>query len=179
MKTSFLAVVSFVLAGLGVGVAQELAPLPPDGFVTLQQIVQEFSEQPDAALKKYEGMRILVYGRVGQVTQSDDEDGDPVVVFLQLPQNPTPDVKCVFNAAGVPQGGNVNVEENDSEADFYKRDKAGNITSEVPLDITGQMVGIRGTFDNFIAGDIVLKECRKLKMDSLEKVLSRHGIETE
>jgi hypothetical protein len=171
---------SLVMAISVSAMAQDaLAPLPPDGFVTLPQIVQDFSSQPDAALQKYNGMRIVVYGRVGQVTQSDDEDGDPVVVYLQLPNNPTPDVKCVFNSAGVPQGGDVNVENNDSEADFYKRNRKGDITAERPIEVTGEMVAIRGTFDNFVAGDIVLKECRKLRPEALTKLLSAHGIPVE
>jgi hypothetical protein len=159
--------------------AQALAPLPPDGFVTLQQIVSDFSSQPDAALQKYNGARIVVYGRVGQVTKSDDENGNPVVVYLQNANNPTPDVRCVFNTAGVPQGGEVNVENNDSEADFYHRNNEGNITSERAIEIVGEQVGIRGTFDNFVAGDIILKECRRLKPESLAKMLAAHNIPTE
>lgn len=158
-----------------------LAPLPPDGFVTLQQITSDFSKNPDAALQKYDGMRVTVYGRVGQVANSDDEDGDPLTVFLQLPNNPTPDVKCVFNNAGVPQGGTVVVENNGQEADFYKHRRdiwEDELTpSEHPIDITGQMAGIVGTFDNFIAGDVVLKECRRLRPAPLRKLLAAHGIE--
>jgi len=152
-----------------------LAPLPPDGFVTLDQIMKEFSTQQEAAFQKYQGMRIVVYGRIGQVGQSNDDEGDPVVVYLQQNQNSSPDVKCVFNAAGVPQGGQVNVENNDTEADFFKRGRDGDIKSERMLDVVGQMAAIRGTFDNFAAGDIVLKSCQKLKAAAAEKLLETHS----
>ena len=159
--------------------AAALAPLPPDGFVTLEQITKEFTQNPDAALQKYNGMRIKVYGRVGQVANSDDEDGDPLTVYLQLPNNPTPDVKCVFNDAGVPQGGTVVVQNNGQEADFYKHRRdvwQDELTpSEHAIDITGQMACIAGTFDNFIAGDIVLKECRRLRQAAIERLLAAHG----
>ncbi|MCX7868851.1 MAG: OB-fold putative lipoprotein [Terrimicrobiaceae bacterium] len=153
---------------------QPLSPLPPDGFVTLEQITGDFSQQPEAAATKYEGMRITVYGRVGQVQRSGDEDGDPLTVFLQLPENPTPDVKCVFNEAGVPHDGDVQV--GGGEADFFKRDIAGDITAEIPLDIEGQMVAIRGTFDGFVAGDIVLKSCRRLTPAAVAALLAKHGL---
>ena len=184
MNLRFLPLFAACVLFTGVMQAQEAAalkPLPPDGFVTLQEIVSDFSTNETAAMQKYNGMRITVYGRVGQVTQSYDEDGDPLVVYLQLPNNPTPDVKCVFNTAGVPQGGTVVVENNNQEADFYRhrRDRWDNelTPAESPIDITGQMAGIVGTFDNFEAGDIILRECRRLREQPLMQLLSQHGIE--
>lgn len=187
MKVLSFAVCAWLVCGSGFLMAQDsgaLSPLPPDGFVTLEQITKDFAGADDtAALQKYNGMRITVYGRVGQVTQSNDEDGDPLVVFLQNANNPTPDVKCVFNAAGVPQGGTVVVENNDNEADFYKHRRDiwhDELTpSETPIDITGQMAAIRGTFDNFVAGDIILRECRRLRGPAVAALLQAHGIATE
>jgi len=159
-------------------IAQTLAPLPPDGFVTLAQIVNDFSTAPDAALQKYKGMRILVYGRVGQVTQSDDADGDPLTVFLQLPNQTTPDVKAVFGADDLPTT-NVTVAENKSKVDVFHRNWDGNLTSERAFIVEGENAGIRGTFDNFVAGDIVLKNSNKLQTGVLMKKLAEHGIATE
>ncbi|MCK9588782.1 MAG: hypothetical protein WC076_13705 [Terrimicrobiaceae bacterium] len=155
-----------------------LAPLPPDGFVTLQQIVNDFSSAPDAALQKYNGMRILVYGRVGQVTQSDDADGDPLTVFMQLPNQTTPDVKAVFGTDDLPST-NVSVDPNLSKVDVFHRDWEGNLTKEHALIVEGENTGIRGTFDNFVAGDVVLKNCNKLQAGALMKKLAEHGIPTE
>lgn len=155
-----------------------LAPLPPDGFVTLEQIVNDFSTAPDAALQKYNGMRILVYGRVGQVTQSDDASGDPLTVYMQLPNQTTPDVKAVFGADDVPTG-NVAVAGNHSKADVFHRNWEGELTKEHSFIVEGQNTGIRGTFDNFVAGDIVLKNSHKLQTPVLMKKLAEHGITTE
>lgn len=152
-----------------------LPPLPPDGFVTLQQIVSDFSTAPDAALQKYNGMRILVYGRVGQVTESDDSDGDPLTVFLQLPNQTTPDVKAVFGADDVPTN-NVDVANNGTKADVFHRNWEGELTHERSFIVTGENTGIRGTFDNFVAGDIVLKSCHKLMPRLLERKLAEHGV---
>lgn len=155
-----------------------LAPLPPDGFVTLEQIVNDFSTAPDAALQKYNGMRILVYGRVGQVTQSDDASGDPLTVYMQLPNQTTPDVKAVFGADDVPTS-NVDVAGNRSRADVFHRNWEGALTKEHAFIVEGQNTGIRGTFDNFVAGDVVLKNSHKLQTSVLMKKLAEHGIATE
>ncbi len=53
--------------------------------MTLQQIVNEFTDHPDDALQKYNGMRICVYGRLGKVEPSDDDDTDPLTVSIRLP----------------------------------------------------------------------------------------------
>lgn len=156
--------------------AAALPPLPPDGFVTLQQIVGEFSSNPTAALQKYNGMRILVYGRVGQVTQSDDSDGDPLTVFLQLPNQTTPDVKAVFGADDVPTT-DLNVAPNESKAVVFHRNRDGDLTSERSFIVVGENIGVRGTFDNFVAGDIVLKNSFKVRPADLQKTLSENGVE--
>lgn len=159
-----------------------LAPLPPDGFVTLTQVVSDFSSQPQAALQKYQGQRIFVYGRVGQVAQSDDAAGNPLNVFLQLADNPTPDVKCVFTQADIPewgQGAQLQISSDDNQAVMFHRNREGNVGTEKPFVVEGQTVGIRGTFDNFVAGDVVLKDCNKETPEKLMKVLKEHGISTE
>jgi uncharacterized protein (DUF2384 family) len=179
MKLRFLALLPLIATCVFAQTPGTLAPLPPDGFVTLDQVVQDFTQQPDAALQKYNGMRILVYGRIGQVTHSDDAEGDPLTVYLQQPNNITPDVKCVFTNSGVPQSGDVVVKGSDEEADFFHRNQQGDITSERPIDIVGQNVGIRGTFDNFVAGDVILKDCRKVRAARLNEILAQHGISTE
>jgi len=155
-----------------------LPALPPDGFVTLQQIVSDFSTAPDAALQKYNGMRILVYGRVGQVAQSNDAEGDPLTVFMQLPNQTTPDVKAVFTPADVPTT-NLSISEDDTQAAVFHRDWDGTLSSEKSFITEGENVGIRGTFDNFVAGDVVLKNSFKLDTGVLMKKLAEHGIPTE
>ena len=154
-----------------------LAPLPPDGFVTLQQIVNDFATAENDALQKYNGMRILVYGRVGQVTQSHDEAGDPLAVFMQLPNQTTPDVKALFGQDDLPK--NNAVDPNHSKVDVFHRNWDGNLTKEHAFIVAGENTGIRGTFDNFVAGDIVLKNCNKLQTGVLMKKLAEHGIPTE
>lgn len=159
-----------------------LAPLPPDGFVTLQQIVNDFATQPDAALQKYNGMRLLVYGRVGQLEQSDDSEGNPLTAYLQIPNNPTPDVKCVFTPADVPAGyqdAQVQISEDGTQASIFHRNFQGNLTRERPFLTTGQNIGVHGTFDNFVAGDIILKDCRRVGPERMMQILQEHGIPTE
>lgn len=175
-----LLICTFAAALAGSLLAQDatLAPLPPDGFVTLQQIVGDFSNAPDAALKKYDGMRVLVYGRVGQVTQSDDASGDPLTVYMQIPEQTTPDVKAVFGADDLPTK-NVSVDNNDSKVDVFQRNWEGTITKEHAFIVEGENTGIHGTFDNFVAGDIVLKNASKLQNSVLMKKLAEHGIATE
>jgi hypothetical protein len=173
-----LCTLAATFAGSLIAQTAPLPPLAPDGFVKLEQIVSEFAAAPDAAFKKYEGMRILVYGRVGQVTQSDDASGDPLTVFLQLQGQTTPDVKAVFGADDVPTT-NLSVASNKSKADVFHRNWNGELTKERAFIVAGENAGIRGTFDNFVAGDIVLKNSNKLQTGVLMKKLAEHGIATE
>ena len=179
MKTALL-IASLATSIVGSAFAQSpaLPALPPDGFVTLQQIVSDFSTAPDAALQKYNGMRILVYGRVGQLAQPSDAQGDPLAVFMQLPNQTTPDVKAVFTAADVPTT-NLSISDDDTQVAVFHRDWEGTLSSEKSFLVEGENVGIRGTFDNFVAGDVVLKNSSKLGTASLMKKLAEHGIPTE
>lgn len=153
----------------------DLKPLSPDGFVTLQEIVSDFATAPDAADKKYEGQRLLVYGRVGQVADPGDDAGDPLAVFLQLVSPTTPDVKAIFGPDEVPTT-NLTINEDDTKATVFHRDWEGNLTKEKSFIVEGENVGIRGTYDGFVAGDIVLENSSKLGEADLAKKLAEHGL---
>ena len=155
-----------------------LAPLPQDGFVTLEQIVNDFGNAETQALQKYNGMRICVYGRVGSVTQSDDAAGDPLTAYLQLANRTTPDVKAVFDADFIPSSV-VSVADNNTKATVYHADWNGNLSNQSSFIVQGENVAVRGTFDNFVAGDIILKNSFKLAPDVLQRKLAEHGLATD
>jgi hypothetical protein len=177
MKTLSIASAILIASVLAAFSQSPLAPLPPDGFVTLQQIVQDFTSQPDDALQKYNGMRICVYGRVGKVEQSDDDDADPLAVTMQLQNQTTPAVKAYFDQDDIP--GVVDVVDDQNKATIYHRDWAGNLSDQKSFIVGGENAAIRGTFDNFVVGDIVLKNSFKLSPEALSQKLSEHGISTE
>ena len=177
MKTLSIASAILIASALSAFSQSALAPLPPDGFVTLQQIVQDFANQPDDALQKYNGMRICVYGRIGKVEQSDDDDADPLAVSMQLQNQTTPDVKAYFDQDDIP--GVVDVVDDQNKATVYHRDWAGNLSQQKSFLVGGENAAIRGTFDNFVAGDIILKNSFKLSPEALAQKLSEHGISTE
>ncbi len=177
MKTLSIASAILIASALAAFSQSQLAPLPPDGFVTLQQIVQDFTSQPDDALQKYNGMRICVYGRIGKVEQSDDDDADPLAVSMQLQNQTTPDVKAYFDQDDIP--GVVDVVDDQNKATVYHRDWAGNLSDQKSFLVGGENAAIRGTFDNFVAGDIILKNSFKLSPEALAQKLSEHGISTE
>ncbi|MEN9468673.1 MAG: hypothetical protein RL630_406 [Verrucomicrobiota bacterium] len=177
MKTLSIASAILIASALAAFSQSQLAPLPPDGFVTLQQIVQDFTNQPDDALQKYNGMRICVYGRIGKVEQSDDDDADPLAVTMQLQNQTTPAVKAYFDQDDIP--GVVDVVDDQNKATIYHRDWAGNLSQQKSFLVGGENAAIRGTFDNFVVGDIVLKNSFKLSPEALSQKLSEHGISTE
>ena len=177
MKTLSIASAILIASALAAFSQSPLAPLPPDGFVTLQQIVQDFTSQPDDALQKYNGMRFCVYGRVGKVEQSDDDDADPLAVTMQLQNQTTPAVKAYFDQDDIP--GVVDVVDDQNKATIYHRDWAGNLSDQKSFIVGGENAAIRGTFDNFVVGDIVLKNSFKLSPEALSQKLSEHGISTE
>ena len=168
--------IAFLCASALAGFGQtQLTALPPDGCVTLSQIVNDFATAETQALQKYNGMRICVYGRVGQVTQSDDEEGDPLTAYLQLPDRTTPDVKVVFGADFIPSSV-ISVADDDSKATVYHTDWNGNLSNATSFIVEGENVAVRGTFDNFVAGDIILKNSFKLSPEALQKKLAEHGL---
>jgi len=177
MKTLSIASAILIASALAAFSQSQLAPLPPDGFVTLQQIVQDFTSKPDDALQKYNGMRICVYGRIGKVEQSDDDDADPLAVSMQLQNQTTPDVKAYFDQDDIP--GVVDVVDDQNKATVYHRDWAGNLSQQKSFLVGGENAAIRGTFDNFVAGDIILKNSFKLSPEALAQKLSEHDISTE
>src|SRR5262249_46584824 len=132
--------------------------------------------------QKYQGQRILVYGRIGQVAQANDSEGNPLNVFLQLANNPTPDVKCIFTLADIPgwaQDAEIQIPDDGSQAVIARRNRDGNVSRERPFVVVGQNVGIHGTFDRFEAGDVVLKDAKKVAPEKLMEILQQHGISTE
>ena len=178
MKTITLALVLLCASALASFSQTPLAALPQDGFVTLSQIVNDFATSETQALQKYNGMRICVYGRVGQVTQSDDEEGDPLTAYLQLPDRTIPDVKAVFGADFIPSSV-VTVANDDTKATVYHSDWNGNLSNATSFIVEGENVAVRGTFDNFVAGDIILKNSFTLSSEALQKKLAEHGLPTE
>lgn len=155
-----------------------LAPLPADGFVSLETIVNDFATSPEDALAKYNGMRICVHGRVGSLSQADDDQGDPLAVTMQLVDRTTPDVKAIFTADNIP-GDAVLVANDGSRVSVYHRDWNGNLSTQTSFIVAGEDVAIRGTFDNFVAGDIILKNCFKLSPEALAAKLPAQGEPTE
>jgi hypothetical protein len=178
MKTLRTTLALLAICAATLSAQPALAPLPEDGFVTLEQIIDDFSNNEDAALQKYNGMRICVYGRVGEITQSDDEEGDPLAVYMQLPDRTTPDVKAVFDPDFIPSSV-VAVSDNDTRATVYHADWAGNLSNQTSFIVQGEDVAVRGTFDNFVAGDIILKNCFKLSPEALQAKLATRAPATE
>lgn len=156
----------------------QLAPLPPDGFVTLQQIVDDFAKSQDQALQKYNGMRICVYGRVGLVNQDADASRGPLTVYLQLASRNTPDVKAVFDGDYLGKS-IVNVDNDGSKATVYHCNWEGELSRERSFIVVGENTAVRGTFDNFVAGDIILKNSFKLSPGAMMNKLKEHGLFTE
>lgn len=178
MKPITLALVSIFCLCANLGAQTGLAPLPPDGFVTLETIVGDFSKSVTAALQKYNGMRICVYGRVGKITRDGGEEGVPLAVFMQLPTVQTPDVKAVFDPDYIASGG-VLVANNETKATVFSTNWNGDVLQKNSFIVQGENIAVRGTFDNFIAGDIVLKNSFKLGPGELAKKLAEHGISND
>jgi uncharacterized SAM-dependent methyltransferase len=94
---------------------------------------------------------------------------------MQLPNRTTPDVKAVFSADFIPSSV-VTVADNDTKATVYHADWNGNLSNATSFIVEGENVAVRGTFDNFVAGDIILKNSFKLAPEALQKKLTEHGL---
>ena len=97
---------------------------------------------------------------------------------MQLQNQTTPDVKAYFGPEDFPSGV-VDVSDDQNKATVFHRDWAGNLSNQKSFIVGGENSAIRGTFDNFVAGDIILKNCFKLSPEALAQKLSEHGIKTE
>jgi hypothetical protein len=177
MRNLSLALVFCAAFSIGAMAESSLPALPSDGFVTLEQIVRDFKDKPEAALQKYNGLRLCVYGRVGDVAHSEEEAA-PLFVRMRLADLAMPSVKAVFDQEDIPSGA-IDVAESDTKASIYHRDWNGDPTRQTSFIIPEKNVAIRGTFDNFVAGDIILKNSFKLSPEALAQKLAEHGIATE
>jgi len=171
MKTA-LSLFGLALLGLVNVSAQEtpapaLAPLPANGAVTLTQIVSDFRTNPQAADQKYGGNRITVTGRVGRVETGGD-GVDLLAVYLQEYENPTPDVKAFFPQDMFPPSSSVEISADNSQAIVLHNNHRGVLTMETPFAVVGQQIGIEGTYEHMQAGNIVLKDSRKLRQRELD-----------
>jgi hypothetical protein len=97
---------------------------------------------------------------------------------MQLPDRTTPDVKAVFDPDFIPSSV-VAVSDNDTRATVYHADWAGNLSNQTSFIVQGEDVAVRGTFDNFVAGDIILKNCFKLSPEALQAKLAARAPATE
>lgn len=152
-----------------------LKPLSVSGFVTLDEIVSDFRNSPDAALQKYGGQQVIVYGRVGQLTSPDDADG-ALVVYLQQFNNTTPDVKAIFNMDNIPQHSSIEVSSDGTQATLSHRTRrTDEINANHAWISVDERIGIKGGFSGFVAGDIVIKDCRRVEKKHLEQLMQGPG----
>jgi hypothetical protein len=156
----------------------DLSPLPADGFVTLETIVGDFAQSVTSALQKYNGLKICVYGRLGKITQEGGNEGLPLSIIMQSPLGETPCVRAQFDPDFIPSSG-VLIANNEMKASVYKTNWNGDVLHKDSFMIQGEKIAVRGTFDNFVAGDIVLKNSFSLGPEALIKKLAEHGIANE
>lgn len=170
MKTLLLPALFFLTAAPLSAQTPALAPLPVNGFVTLEQIVSDFRTNADAALQKYGGNQITVFGRVGQVEQPGD--GENVLnVYLQVFKNPTPDVKAVFAADAFPENAQIQFSADGTQASVVTFNRENQPANTVPIATVDERIGIRGSFSDYQVGDIILKNCRKVSSGEVEKLM--------
>ena len=169
MKHLLAPVLSICLAATAFAQTPQLAPLPVNGFVTLEQIVSDFRTAPDAAIQKYGGNRITVFGRVGKLEQPGD--GNNILsVYLQVFNDPTPDVKCIFAQDAFRQNAQIQISADGSQASEIMMNQENMPARTVEVATVDGRIGVKGSFDNFAAGDIILKDCRKVSKEEIEKL---------
>ena len=146
-----------------------LAPLPENGWVTLEQIVGDFRSNADAALQKYGGNQVIVFGRVGKVEQPGD--GNNVLnVYLQEFNDPTPDVKAVFAATAFRENAQIQFSADGSQASEVVMNSENLPARTIPIATVDERIAIKGSFSDFQVGDIILKDCRKLTKEEVAKL---------
>lgn len=150
-----------------------LKPLRPDGFVTLEEIVGDFRSAPDAALQKYGGNEITVYGRVGSVSgpDSDAASGAVAVIYLQEFSNPTPDVKVLVHNDDLPENALIRVSPDGTQAIIEHTTRIGNPKGDTPYAVVDERVAFKGGFGGFQEGDILLNNAHKVPKKEIEAKL--------
>lgn len=153
----------------------ELVPLPADGFVTLETIIDDFAKSLPDALQKYNGMRVCVYGRVEKITQKSSAGESSTALLMQSSMDQNINVKALLNEAYIPSG-SVILADSETEAVVHSADWTGNVQGKSSPIFSGEIIAVRGFFDNFVSGNIILKNCFKLGAEGLDKKLTEHGI---
>jgi hypothetical protein len=163
-----------MLSCLTLQAREKLDPLPEDGFISLETIIDDFDTSEAAALAKYNGMRICIHGRIGAIERA--EDGKPLTVIMQSAEDSAPKVKAIFRADSIPGGGLPSAP---NGAQVYDSDWSGTISAETSSITVDEEAAIRGTFDNIVAGEIILKNCFKLSPQALADKLAAGNQPTE
>lgn len=149
--------------------------MPADGFVTLETIVDDFAKSLPDALQKYNGMRVCVYGRVEKITQKSNTGESSIALLMKSSSALNPNVKALFSDVYIPSG-SIILADSETETAVLCADWTGNVQGKSSPIVIGEMVAVRGFFDNCVSGDIILKNCFKLGAEGLEKKLTEHGI---
>ena len=116
-----------------------------------------------------------MYGRVDKITQksSAGESTTALLMKSSLAQNIS--VNALFNKAYI-SSGSVILADSETEAVVHSSDWTGNVQGKSSPIVSGEIIAVRGFFDNFVSGDIILKNCFKLGAEGLDKKLTEHGI---
>lgn len=101
----------------------------------------------------------------------------PILLLSLFGYQTRPNVKAYIDQDDIPAGV-VDVSDDQDKATVHYRDWAGNLLPKKSLIVGGENAAIRGTFDNFVAGDIILKNSFNLSPEALVQKLSVLSIST-
>jgi hypothetical protein len=146
-----------------------LKRLPEDHVVSYKQIAGDFAANETAALGKYSGKRITVIGHIAHLSQGQSEN-KALVITLQDATGSMPAVKANLLNDAIPVNSEVQVSGDGSTASIINRDSSGNILSQNTYLSLDQRVGIKGSFKELKAGDIVLTDCKLIPKGKLHEL---------
>ncbi|MEO8207252.1 MAG: hypothetical protein ABI615_13810 [Chthoniobacterales bacterium] len=153
-----------------------LKKLPLNGFVTLKEITDDFTNSPDAAQKKYVGRRIIVFGRVGKI--SSGSGNNVLVVYLQRRNHSTPDVKGKVTMDALPANTSVGVSDDGTQAMLMHR---GPRTQEIRRDniliAIDENIALKGSCTGNVAGDIILEDVKLIRHKKADALARKAGIQ--
>ncbi|MEO6053907.1 MAG: hypothetical protein ABIP97_07850 [Chthoniobacterales bacterium] len=171
-----LFVVSSVFAQTAGPATGALKKLPLNGFVTLKEITDDFTNNPAGAQQKYVGKRLIVFGRVGHLKSGG---GNNVVeIFLQRRSNSTPDVKGKVTMDALPANTSVGVSDDGTQIMLMHRGRrTQEIRNNTILVAVDENIALKGSCTGNIAGDIVLEDVKIIRHKRADAMARRAGVQ--
>ena len=152
MKNLLLSCLAVAVCALSAVRAQD------DPVIPYAELAGEFAANSTAADQKYQGQYLTVRARVVSLSQ-DGGAGSPLSAVFGAPDNDSFQIKADFSLDTLgPDWASISISDDGTQAMLVRRNREGEILENRPLLIVGEERTISGSYQGYVAGDMILRD---------------------